>query len=114
LRKGKEVSKKSVKVVEVVGSKSSVMIDEWKKGVELSSISKSLNVRYQFVNNVVHRYCKKNHIPFTTNKVEGDSKKSLILRLRNEENREIKEIANILKTNKSYVWQVIDEDRQSK
>ena len=97
----------------VAGSKSAKMISEWQAGVELADIAKSLGVRYQFVNNVVHRYCKKNSVEFTTNKVAEESKKSMILRLRNEEGKEIKQIAALLKTNQSYVWQVIDDERQA-
>ena len=101
------------KVQTIVTSKSQQIITMWLDKVAIKDIHKSLNIRYQFANNVVHRYCKKHNLQFDTYNDATESKKSLIIPLYFDEKKSIKEVATLLKTNKSYVWQVVDEHRQS-
>jgi len=107
-------TKKTKKSNTSVVSKSQQMIDLWLQKTPINVINKQLNVRYNFVNNVIHRYCRKNHVEFNTYNPKEKSKKSEIIRLYFDEGiTSYKEIAKIVDSHETYVWNCVDEYRQS-
>lgn len=66
---------KKQKVQTISTSKSQAMIKQWGEGIELTNIAKGLNVRYQFVNNVVHRHCRKHNLVFSTKRLNPSLRK---------------------------------------
>ncbi len=109
--KGKEKSKD--KEVEKNTTKSSQMIKLWLDKVPIKVIYKQMGVRYNFVNNVIHRYCKRHKVVFTTHSEVVESKKSIIQRLYFDEKMSMKDIAKKLDTHPTYVWNCVDDMRQS-
>jgi len=109
--KGKEKSKE--KEVATGITKSQQMITLWLDKVPIKVIYKQMGVRYNFVNNVIHRYCKKNNVAFTTHNPISESKKSVIQRLYFDEKMSMKDIAKKIDTHPTYVWNCVDEMRQS-
>ena len=94
-------------------TKSSKMIKDWKEGNDLSSIAKSLNVRYNFVYNEVSRHCKKHGLEMDTHSNKGESKKSQIIDLHFNQKMSMNKIAKTLNTNTSYVWMCVNDERLS-
>ena len=94
-------------------TKSGKMIKSWSEGKDLSSIAKSLNVRYNFVYNVVSRYCKKHGLEMDTHSNKGESKKSQIIDLYFNKKMSMNKIAKTLNTNTSYVWMCVNDERLS-
>ena len=65
-------------------SKSKKMIELYNGGVEIKEIATLMEVRYNFVYNVISNMCRMNDVELRTNKDNENSKKSLIIKLFNE------------------------------
>jgi hypothetical protein len=98
------------KVVKGDGSKSGKMKELFDLGLEVKEISQVLDVRYNFVYNVVSNYCNMNGITVESQKKE--SKKDDIIRLY-KEGKSNKEISIELKTNYNYVFNVLKPLKQA-
>ena len=93
------------KVNEGATSKSKAMVELYNAGCEIKEIAEAMQVRYNFVYNVVSNYCRMNEVELLTNKENGDSKKAMIIKLFNE-GKSNTEIASELKTNYNYVYKI--------
>ena len=93
-------------------SKSKKMIELYNGGVEIKEIATLMEVRYNFVYNVISNMCRMNDVELRTNKDNENSKKSLIIKLFNE-GKSNTEIAKELKTNYNYVYKITKEVLQS-
>lgn len=87
-------------------SKSKKMISLYNLGEEIKTISLLMNVRYNFVYNVISNYTRINDIDLRTN--TGDSKKSQIEKMISE-GKSNTEISKELKTNYNYVYKIAKE-----
>jgi len=92
-------------------SKSAAMKKLFDLGLEVKEIASLLNVRYNFVYNVVSNYVNVNSIETVTNKKEGKKEKIIALFLEGKSN---KEISIELKTNYNYVFNTIKEYKNKK
>jgi predicted transcriptional regulator len=92
------------KIVAKEGSKSSKMIELFEMGVPVKEIATIMDVRYNFVYNVVSNYANVNGIETATNKTSG--KKELIIELFKQGSTN-KEIAAEVKSPYNYVFNVI-------
>lgn len=103
------------KVGEIVNnetlSKSGKMKQLFELGYSVKEISTMLNVRYNFVYNVVSNYVNVNQIK-TVKEENQPSKKDLIIQLF-KQGKTRKEISVELKTNYNYVFNVIKEYKQN-
>jgi len=88
-------------------SKSQKMIDLYNLELQIKDIATMLNVRYNFVYNVIQNYTIKNDLTIRT-KQNGDSKKSKIIELYNTGLSNI-EIAKELKCYYNYVYKITKE-----
>jgi len=88
-------------------SKSSKMKQLFELGYSVKEISNMLNVRYNFVYNVISNYVNVNQIE-TVKEVNKQSKKDLIIEMF-KQGKTRKEISIELKTNYNYVFNVIKE-----
>ena len=89
-------------------SKSKAMVELYNAGCEIKQIAQAMDVRYNFVYNVVSNYCRMNEVELRTNKENGNSKKAMIAKLF-EEGKSNTEIAKELKTNYNYVYKITKE-----
>ena len=89
-------------------SKSKAMVELYNAGCEIKEIAEAMQVRYNFVYNVVSNYCRMNEVELRTNKENGNSKKAMIAKLF-EEGKSNTEIAKELKTNYNYVYKITKE-----
>lgn len=96
------------KVIEGATSKSKAMIELYNSGCEIKEIAEVMQVRYNFVYNVVSNYCRMNEVELRTNKQDGNSKKAQIAKLF-QEGKSNTEIAKELKTNYNYVYKITKE-----
>ena len=96
------------KVLESNESKSKKMITLYNEGLEIKEIATLMEVRYNFVYNVISNYCRMNEIDLRTNVSNGSSKKQLILELFNA-GKSNTEISKELKTNYNYVYKITKE-----
>lgn len=85
-------------------SKSAKMKALFDLGVPVKEIATTMNVRYNFVYNVVSNYVNMNDIEVVTVKKEGKKEKIIAMYLNGASN---KEIAIELKTNYNYVHNVL-------
>lgn len=111
-----KVSKNVDKKVEEIlsntnSSKSQKMKDMFDLGLEVKEICKLMNVRYNFVYNVISNYVIINDLKVVTTKV--NSKKDKVVELFNQ-GKSNKEIAIDLKTNYNYVYKITKELKNSK
>ena len=86
-------------------SKSKKMVELYNGGLEIKQIAELMNVRYNFVYNVISNFCRMNDVELRTNKNQGNSKKVLIEQLF-KEGKTNTEIAAELKTNYNYVYKI--------
>lgn len=86
-------------------SKSKKMVELYNGGLEIKQIAELMNVRYNFVYNVVSNYCRMNEVELRTNKDNSNSKKVQIEKLFRE-GKTNTEIAAELKTNYNYVYKI--------
>lgn len=97
------------KVVASEGSKSSKMITLYNGGVEIREIADLMQVRYNFVYNVVSNNCRINGIELRTAKRgDGTSKKDIVIKMLNE-GKAPTDISAELKTNINYVYKIRKE-----
>lgn len=104
----KKISEAAIK--KIVGneelSKSKKMIELYKLGVEIKEVAVIMEVRYNFVYNVVSNYCNMNNETIATTKKEGKKEKIIAMYLEGKSN---KEISIELKANSNYVFNTLKE-----
>ena len=93
-------------------SKSKKMVELYNLGLEIKEIATLMEVRYNFVYNVVSNMCRMNDVELRTNKETGNSKKALIIAMY-QEGKSNTEIAKELKTNYNYVYKITKEAMQA-
>ena len=93
------------KIINNSTSKSQAMIELYNQGLEIKEIANIMDVRYNFVYNVISNYCRMNDIELRTNKGNENSKKVMIEKLFKEGKTNV-EIAKELKTNYNYVYKI--------
>ena len=86
-------------------SKSKAMIELYNGGLEIKEIATAMDVRYNFVYNVISNHCRMNDIELRTNKGNENSKKVMIEKLFKEGKTNV-EISKELKTNYNYVYKI--------
>lgn len=89
-------------------SKSKKMVALYNEGLEIKEIANLMEVRYNFVYNVISNHCRMNDVELRTNVSNGSSKKQLIVELFNQ-GKSNTEIAKELKTNYNYVYKITKE-----
>ena len=98
-------NKKITTIINNAASKSKAMIELYNEGLEIKEIATAMDVRYNFVYNVISNFCRMNDVELRTNKNQGNSKKVLIEQLF-KEGKTNTEIAAELKTNYNYVYKI--------
>ena len=106
-------NKEITKVLEGKESKSKKMIALYNGGMEIKEIATLMEVRYNFVYNVISNMCRMNDVELRTNKGNGNSKKALIIEMM-KEGKSNTEIAKELKTNYNYVYKITKEAMANK
>ena len=101
-------NKEITKVLEGKESKSKKMIALYNGGMEIKEIATLMEVRYNFVYNVISNMCRMNDVELRTNKGNGNSKKAIIIEMM-QERKSNTEIAKELKTNYNYVYKITKE-----
>ena len=92
-------------IIKNATSKSKAMIELYNEGLEIKQIAQAMDVRYNFVYNVISNHCRKNDVELRTNKENGNSKKVKIEELF-KQGKSNTEIAKELKTDYNYVYKV--------
>lgn len=92
-------------IIKNATSKSKAMIELYNEGLEIKQIAQAMDVRYNFVYNVISNHCRMNDVELRTNKTSESSKKVLIEELF-KQGKSNTEIAKELKTNYNYVYKV--------
>ena len=98
-------NKEIQKIINNSTSKSKAMVALYNSGLEIKQIANIMQVRYNFVYNVISNHCRINDIELRTNKNNTNSKKAQIEELF-KAGRSNVEIAKELKTNYNYVYKV--------
>lgn len=98
-------NKEIQKIINDASSKSKAMIALYNSGLEIKQIANIMQVRYNFVYNVISNHCRINNIELRTNKNNTNSKKAQIEELFKAGKSNV-EIASILKTNYNYVYKI--------
>ena len=93
------------KIINNASSKSKAMVELYNSGLEIKQIANIMQVRYNFVYNVISNYCRMNDIELRTNKNNTNSKKVQIEELFKAGKSNV-EIAKELKTNYNYVYKI--------
>ena len=93
------------KIINNSSSKSQAMVELYNQGLEIKQIANVMDVRYNFVYNVISNHCRMNDIELRTNKNNENSKKVMIEKLFHEGKTNV-EIAKELKTNYNYVYKI--------
>ena len=93
------------KIINNASSKSQAMVELYNQGLEIKQIANAMDVRYNFVYNVISNYCRMNDIELRTNKNNENSKKVMIEKLFKEGKTNV-EISKELKTNYNYVYKI--------
>ena len=106
-------NKEITKVLEGKESKSKKMIALYNGGMEIKEIATLMEVRYNFVYNVISNMCRMNDMELRTNKGNGNSKKAIIIEMM-KEGKSNTEIAKELKTNYNYVYKITKEAMANK
>ena len=94
-------------------SKSQKMINMYNDGKEIKEIATAMNVRYNFVYNVISNYCRMNEVELRTNRDKSDSKKNQIIELL-QAGKTKTEVATELKCNYNYVFKIEKEMKLAK
>ena len=98
-------NKEIQKIINNATSKSKAMVALYNSGLEIKQIANIMQVRYNFVYNVISNYCRMNDIELRTNKNNTNSKKVQIEELFKAGKSNV-EIAKELKTNYNYVYKI--------
>ena len=93
------------KIINNASSKSQAMVELYNQGLEIKQIANAMDVRYNFVYNVISNHCRMNDIEWRTNKNNENSKKVMIEKLFHKGKTNV-EIAKELKTNYNYVYKI--------
>lgn len=101
-------NKEITKVLESNESKSKKMIALYNGGMEIKEIATLMEVKYNFVYNVISNMCRMNDVELRTNKDNSNSKKALIIQMM-KEGKSNTEIAKELRTNYNYVYKITKE-----
>ena len=99
-------------IIGAEGSKSKKMVELYNGGMDIGSIAKTMNVRYNFVYNVVSNECRKAGIEVRTLRKQGEVKSSIITLI--EAGKTNAEISRDLGKNYNYVFKVRKEYEASK
>ena len=99
-------------VLEGEGSKSSKMIKLYNAGMEVGDIAKLMDVRYNFVYNVVSNDCRKNGVAVRVTRKQGSVKQKIIELVK--EGKSNTEISKELSVNYNYVFKVRKEFEAAK
>jgi transposase-like protein len=106
----KMIEKKEIeKIIKGEKSKSEKMKELFKGGMDVKSISELMNVRYNFVYNVVSNMIRIDDMEANVIKEEKSNKRDEIVKLLKEGKSNI-EISKELKCNYNYVWKVVKEE----
>lgn len=97
------------KILKSEVSKSEKMKKLFLGGLEVKEIAELMQVRYNFVYNVVSNMIRVDDLEAAVVKTEKEGKREDIVRLMNEGKSNI-EISKILKSNYNYVWKVVNEE----
>ena len=106
-------NKEITKVLESNESKSKKMIALYNGGMEIKEIATLMEVKYNFVYNVISNMCRMNDVELRTNKDSSNTKKALIIQLM-KEGKSNTEIAKELRTNYNYVYKITKEAMANK
>ena len=98
-------NKEITTIINNAASKSKAMIELYNGGLEIKQIATAMQVRYNFVYNVISNHCRMNDIELRTNKGNENSKKVMIEKLFKEGKTNV-EISKELKTNYNYVYKI--------
>ena len=98
-------NKEITTIINNATSKSQAMIALYNSGLEIKQIANIMQVRYNFVYNVISNHCRINDIELRTNKNNTNSKKAQIEELFKAGKSNV-EIASELKTNYNYVYKI--------
>ena len=98
-------NKEITTIINNAASKSKAMIELYNGGLAIKEIATAMDVKYNFVYNVVSNYCRMNDVELRTNQVNGSSKKVMIEELF-KQGKSNTEIAKELKTNYNYVYKI--------
>ena len=98
-------NKEIQKIINNATSKSKAMVALYNSGLEIKQIANIMQVRYNFVYNVISNHCRINDIELRTNKNNTNSKKAQIEELFKAGKSNV-EIAKELKTNYNYVYKI--------
>ena len=98
-------NKEITTIINNAASKSKAMIELYNEGLEIKQIAEVMNVRYNFVYNVISNFCRMHEVELRTNQSSESSKKVLIEQLF-KEGKSNTEIAKELKTNYNYVYKI--------
>ena len=101
-------NKEITTIINNAASKSKAMIELYNGGLEIKQIAQAMDVRYNFVYNVISNHCRMNDVELRTNKENGNSKKAQIAKLF-AQGKSNTEIAKELKTNYNYVYNITEE-----
>ena len=93
------------KIINNATSKSKAMVALYNSGLEIKQIANIMQVRYNFVYNVISNYCRINDIELRTNTNNTNSKKVMIEKLF-KAGKSNTEIAKELRTNYNYVYKI--------
>lgn len=105
--KAQDIKKAIAGILKSEVSKSAKMKALFNLGLEVKQIAELMQVRYNFVYNVVSNMVRINDIE--VEQVKKDSKRDDIVRLLKEGKSNI-EISKELKCNYNYVWKVVNEE----
>ena len=98
-------NKEITTIINNAASNSKAMIELYNEGLEIKQIAQAMDVRYNFVYNVISNHCRMNEIELRTNKTNENSKKVMIEKLFKEGKTNV-EISKELKTNYNYVYKI--------
>lgn len=109
VKKVENLDQEIERIINSENSKSNKMKELFVLGLEIKEIASLLEVRYNFVYNVISNFTIINSIE--TQKEEKESKKDQVIELHNQGKTNI-EISRILKTNYNYIYKIIKEYKE--
>lgn len=105
----KDLKKHITAVVNSEVSKSAKMKQLFDLGIEIKEIASIMNVRYNFVYNVISNHININEIEIE--QTAKSTKKDEVLKL-HADGMKVVEIAKLLKTNYNYIHKIVKEHKQ--
>lgn len=95
-------------IIEGNNSKSAAMKELYNQGLDIKDIAKALDVRYNFVYNVISNYCRVNDVELRTSERDGSKKEAIIQLFK--EGKSNTEISKELKVNYQYVYKICKKE----